>query len=335
MGHSTVGNVGVTSNEFYVPSIAPKSGLALAPLIVVLGPTGAGKSELALHIAQAVGGEIVNCDSVQVYRGLEIGSAKLSLQERRGIPHHLLDIVGPHEELTAGAYAALARATLQGVAERGNVAVVVGGTGFYLRALLAGLSPAPPRDARLRVRLSALASRRPAALHRFLRRHDPASALRIHGNDHQKLMRAIELTWLSKQPASRVQSAPRQPLHGFRVLKLGLTPARNSLREALDTRSTEIFRRGIVEETRALLASGLDPRAKSLETLGYKQAVEFITGEISLADAVRQCQIRTRQYAKRQMTWFRAEPDVEWLAGFGGDPAVQEKALGLAREFLI
>jgi tRNA dimethylallyltransferase len=325
-----VGTVGLTNQDLYAPSIAPNA----APLLVVLGPTGAGKSALALHLARALHGEIVNCDSVQIYRGLEIGSAKLPPRERRGIQHHLIDVVEPGGELTAGAYASLARVALSDLKTRGVLPIVAGGTGFYLRALLAGLSPAPPRDAQLRVRLAALTTRRPAALHRFLRRHDPASAARIHENDHQKLIRAIELTRLAGQPASRVQSSPRLALAGFRVLQIGLNPPRRLLHEALDARSEEMFRGGLVEETRALLESGIDPRAKSLQTLGYKQAIEFLHGQLPLAEALRQCQTRTRQYAKRQMTWFRADPAIHWLSGFGSDHAIQDEALATARQFV-
>lgn len=323
-----MGTVGLTNQDLYAPSIAPNP----APLLVVLGPTGAGKSALALHLAQALDGEIVNCDSVQVYSGLEIGSAKLPLRVRRGIPHHLLDIVEPGGELTAGAYASLARAALGDLKARDVLPIVAGGTGFYLRALLNGLSPAPPRDSQLRVRLAALSVRRPTALHRFLRRHDPASAARIHANDHQKLMRAIELTRLAGQPASRVQSLPRLGLTGFRVLQIGLQPPRGLLHKALDARSEEMFRGGLIEETRALLDSGVDPRAKSLQSLGYKQAIEFLNGQLPLADALRECQAKTRQYAKRQMTWFRADPVIHWLFGFGFEPAIQEEALTLARQ---
>jgi len=323
--------VGLTSQDLYAPSIAPN----MAPLLVVAGPTGAGKSALALDLAEALDGEIVNYDSVQVYRGLEIGSAKTPAGERRGIPHHLIDMVDPGGELTAGAYASLARAVLGDLKARGVLPILVGGTGFYLRALLAGLTPAPARNSDLRSRLTALAARQPAALHRFLRRYDPTSATRIHPHDHQKLVRAVELTQLTGQPASRVQSLPRQGLEGFRVLQIGLDPPRRALREALDARSANIFRDGLLDETRALLESGLDPGAKSLQTLGYKQAVAFLTGQLPLADAIRQCQIKTGQYAKRQMTWFRSDPEIRWLLGFGHDAEVQQEALRIARGFLI
>jgi tRNA dimethylallyltransferase len=292
----------------------------------VLGPTGAGKSALALGLARNFHGEIVNCDSVQVYRGLDIGSAKVQAADRHGIPHHLIDIVDPAAELTAGAYAQLARQALSAVQTRAALPVVAGGTGFYLRALLDGLSPAPGRDPDLRVRLTALKARRPAALHRFLRHCNPAAAHRIHPNDHQKLMRAIEL--------SRTQNLPREPLAGFRVFKIGLNPERRLLYDRLDQRAAAMFRLGLIEETRALLGSGISPSAKCLQTLGYKQAVDVVCGNLPLADAIRECQNKTRQYAKRQITWFRAEPDVHWLPGFGAEPAIEEKAFALVSDFL-
>jgi len=299
----------------------------LYPLIAVLGPTGAGKSDLAIHLAQALAGEVLNCDSVQVYRGLDIGSAKMSPAARLGIPHHLIDVVGPDADLTAGEYARMARGVLKELQSRCTLPVVAGGTGFYLRALLDGLSPAPGRDEELRARLAAIARRRPAALHRFLRRRDSASAARIHANDHQKLMRAIEL-------ASQGQTLPRQPLTGFRILKLALHPERPALYDRLNRRCEAMFAGGLLDETRQLLASGVPLAAKSLQSLGYKQALQVIADGLPLALALSECQTKTRQYAKRQMTWFRAERGVEWLHGFGSDPAVQAAALTRAREFL-
>lgn len=304
------------------------------PLIVVLGPTGAGKSELALVLAEAVQGEIVNCDSIQVYRGLEVGAAKIPASERRGIPHHLIDIIDAGEELTAGAYARAAREILEAVRTRRRVPIIAGGTGFYLRALLDGLSPAPTRDGTLRNRLSAIAARRPAALHRFLRVYDPATAARIHLNDRQKLIRAVELMLLAAQPVTKTHAAGRDGLRGFGVLKIGLVPPRALLSERLNQRAAAIFRNGLIEETKALLEAGVPAHAKPLQSLGYKQAVEVIFAERTRQDALRECQTKTRQYAKRQMTWFRAERDVLWLAGFGSDPMIQRQALDVMREFL-
>jgi tRNA dimethylallyltransferase len=294
------------------------------PLIAVIGPTGAGKSELAVKLAQCFDGEIVNFDSIQVYRELNIGSAKPSASERSGIPHHLMDILQVNEELTAGAFASLARGALRDISSRHRVPILAGGTGFYLRALLDGLSPAPLRDKNLR---SKLARRAPAALHRFLRRYDPATAARIHPRDTQKLIRAVEMTVLAGRPASQTQAAPRQALQGYSAIKIGLAPDRAALCARLNERAVRMFEGGLLEETASLLAKGVSPEAKPLQSLGYKQAVAHLTGDMDLADAIEQCQTKTRQYAKRQMTWFRAEKDVFWISGFGGDPGLQQQAI--------
>lgn len=294
------------------------------PLIAVVGPTGAGKSALALRLASNFAGEIVNCDSVQVHRRMDIGSAKTPAFERQGIPHHLLDVVEPEQELTAGDYARLARPVLAEIQRRKKLPVVVGGTGFYLRALLSGLSPAPKRNPELRTRLAGLAQRRPGALHRFLRHSDPEAAARIHPNDHPKLMRAIELVGQAR--------LPREALAGFRVLMIGLDPDRAALYETLNQRSASMFRNGLLEETKALLDHGVPLTAKALGTLGYRQAVAVLTLGMPLDEAVADCQLRTRQYAKRQLTWFRSEP-VRWLRGFGDEDKVQEEAAALVCAF--
>ena len=301
------------------------------PLIAVLGPTGSGKSDLAIFLAQALAGEILNCDSVQVYRGLDIGSAKTPLAARAAIPHHLIDIVDPDEDLTAGEYSRMGRQLLEDVKARKALPILAGGTGFYLRALIDGLSPAPGRDLDLRLRLSQCVRRRPAALHRFLRSRNPAHAAQIHPNDHQKLIRAIELL-------SQAQMPPRQPLTGFRILKVALNPDRPALHSRLNQRCAAMFagapENGLLGETRKLLASGVPAGAKSLQSLGYKQALQVLDAGMPLALALSECQTKTRQYAKRQMTWFRAEPGVEWLNGFGADPVIQTAALSRVRQFL-
>jgi tRNA dimethylallyltransferase len=303
-------------------------------LIAVLGPTGSGKSDLALFLAERLGGEIVNCDSIQVYRGLDIGSAKLPPEKRKGIRHHLIDVIEPDGELTAGVYSRLARQILEDIRLRERIPIVAGGTGFYLRALLDGLSPAPGRDPDLRIRLAALARRRPGALHRFLRRRDPASAARIHPNDHQKLIRAIELTALAGRPASQTQSEPHGELRGFTLLKLGLAPERAQLYRNLDERSAAMFRSGLLDETKSLLQAGISPRSKALQSLGYKQAVQVLSRELTLDAGIAECRTKTRQYAKRQMTWFRSEAGVHWLYGFGGEEYVQSEALTIAIDFI-
>ena len=305
-----------------------------SPLVAVIGPTGSGKSHLALQLARQFGGEIVNCDSIQVHRGLNIGAAKLPPAWRLSVPHHLIDIIDPCQELTAGGYARRARQAIHEITGRGNLPVVAGGTGFYLRALLEGLSPAPLRDETLRHRLQAISVRCPSALFRYLRRFDPAAARRIHPNDQQKLIRAIEMTIRAGQPASAVQSAARAPLQGYRVLKLGLAPPRAELYAALNRRSAAMFEQGLVEETSQLLRAGVPLQAKALCSLGYKQAVQVLTAGLSLENAVQELQTRTRQYAKRQMTWFRRETDVNWLAGFGHSPSVEACAAEFVRSFL-
>ncbi len=296
------------------------------PLIAVVGPTGSGKSELALRLAKEFQGEIVNCDSVQVYRRMDIGSAKTPAARRGGITHHLLDVVEPGAELTAGDYARRAGEVLDEIRARGALPVMAGGTGFYLRALLDGLSPAPTRNEELRARLSEVWRRRPAALQRFLRRRNPAAANRIHANDRQKLMRAIEL---GTGPA-----LPKEGLQGFRVLKIGLHPERGRLYEKLNERAVWMFENGLLAETRALLDAGVSPAAKALGTLGYRQAVKALALEWTMAEAVADCQVRTRQYAKRQMTWFRAQADIQWLDGFGDEAEIQRAASSRVRAFL-
>lgn len=273
----------------------------------------------------------MNFDSIQVYRELNIGSAKPTEAERDGVPHHLLDILDIGQELTAGAFADRARKLLPEISARNRFPILVGGTGFYLRALLDGLSPAPLRDQALRTELGA---RAPAVLHRFLRGCDPAAAARIHPNDGQKLIRAIEMTVLAGQPATATQAEPRQPLSGFRVIKIGLAPDREALCLRLNERTERMFTSGLLEETQALLASGVPPGAKPLQSLGYKQAVAYLSGEIALEAAIEQCRAKTRQYAKRQMTWFRAEQNVFWLSGFGGEPGIQEQAVAHVRKCL-
>ncbi len=305
------------------------------PVIIVLGPTGSGKSDLALTLAGQTGGEIVNCDSVQVYRGFDIGTAKIPLESRRGIRHHLLDILGPGEELSAGSYAQQARQVITEIHQRGGVPIVTGGTGFYLRALLDGLSPAPGRDPVLRDRLQAMESRRVGILHRVLRRHDRAAAARIHTNDTHKLIRAIEITFLSGEPVTQAQAAPRQAFAGIAALKLGLAPERQLLNSRLNERANWMFQNGLIEETKRLTESGYAYDSKPMQSVGYKQAVQVIRGQLSLACAVHECQAKTRQYAKRQVTWFRAERGVQWLNGFGSDDCVRQTAVQSAFSFLF
>ena len=300
-------------------------------LPVVLGPTGSGKSELGIRIAQELGGEIVNCDSVQIYRRFQIGTAKVPESERRGIPHHLIDLVEPGELFTAGDYARAGRTVLAEISGRGRIPVVVGGTGFYLRALLEGLSPGPPRQDALRARLQRREQKRAGSLHRILTRLDPAAAARIHRNDLNKTLRALEVRLLVGRPITKLFAEGRSPLHGFRPVKIGLSPERDLLYRKLDLRAAAMFQRGLMAEVRDLLASGVPAHAKPFESLGYQQALQAARGLITEEQAIESTQRETRRYAKRQLTWFRKEQDVYWLEGFGDEPRVIERALACVK----
>ena len=303
-------------------------------MVAVAGPTGSGKSDLALLIAEKFDGEIVNCDSLQVYRYFDIGTAKLPLAERRGIPHHLIDILDPDQLFTAGEYARLARATIAEISARGRLPILAGGTGFYLRALLEGLFEGPVRDQPLRDRLSAREARRPASLHRLLRRFDSTAAGKIHANDIPKVTRALEICLLTRQPVSQLFQQGRDALSGYRTLKLGLLPDRETLNPRLDARCAWMFEHGLVEEVRRILALGFSPACKPFESHGYKQAIQLIQGEIGPRDAVFYAQRNTRHYAKRQITWFRRERELQWLKGFGDAPHIRQAALARVANFL-
>jgi tRNA dimethylallyltransferase len=313
-------------------------------VVVVLGPTASGKTALALAIARRFGGEIVNCDSVAMYREFDIGTAKPSPAERAEIPHHLLDCVDPLADVSAGEYARQARRVLGQIVlresgPRRRLPVVSGGTGLYLRALLEGLFPGPQRSEELRHRLRGRAEKNgPEYLHRILRRLDSSAADRIHANDVPKLIRAIEVCLASRQ--SSPQSSPRtsrrnmtelwqqgrEPLHGFRILRLGLNPERELLYARINQRAANMFDEGLITETEKLLAK-YGTQARPFASLGYTQAVQFLRGELDRASALSAAQQAHRNYAKRQITWFRREPDVHWLAGFGDDPAVQAEGI--------
>lgn len=294
---------------------------AREPLLVVLvGPTASGKTALSLQLAEALGGEIVSCDSVAVYRDMEIGTAKPSREERCRVPHHLLDVVPPSVEYSAGDYGRAARAAVAEIASRSRIPIVTGGTGLYLRALLDGLSEAPQRDEALRDRLRGLVERRGSgALHRVLRRLDRAAADRIHRNDAPKLIRAIEVSMLAGKPISAAwQAAEPEPLQGFRVVQLGLQPDRAELYQRIDTRCEQMFCDGLVEETRALVAR-YGNGCRALHALGYAEAQAVLRGEMTEAHAVGKTQQGHRNYSKRQGTWFRRDTRIHWIAGFGAD----------------
>ncbi len=303
-------------------------------LIAVAGPTGSGKSGLALRLAGRFGGEILNCDSVQIYRFFDIGTAKLPPEDRRGIPHRLIDIADPGDVFTAGDFARIARPVLREIAGRGRLPIVAGGTGLYLRALIEGLAPGPRRDESLRAGLRASESARSGCVHRLLRRIDPETAARIHPNDLPKVIRALEICLSAESTATEVFAAGRDALQGFRVLKIGLFPDRARLYRRLESRMEAMFAGGLIEETASILARGHAPECKPFESIGYKQARQALTGELSPKDALFYATRETRRYAKRQMTWFRQEPGLEIVSGFGDDPAVAAKVEARVEAFL-
>ncbi|HVP47322.1 MAG TPA: tRNA (adenosine(37)-N6)-dimethylallyltransferase MiaA [Bryobacteraceae bacterium] len=303
-------------------------------VIAILGPTGSGKSELALCVAGSFAGEVVNCDSLQIYRYFDIGTAKLPSEARQGIPHHLIDILDPDQVFTAGEYARLGRRVLDEISMRERLPVLAGGTGFYLRALIDGLFPGPQRDQAVRDRLAARERRREGSLHRILRRFDPDAASRIHPRDLPKLIRALEVCLITRRPVTELFQQGRDALGGYGTLKIGLAPPRDLLYEKLDRRTRQMFEMGLVDEVRGILSRGFAASVKPFESHGYRQAIQFLNGELKLEEAIFYAQRNTRRYAKRQMTWFRQEPGIFWFSGFGDDTQLQQAVLERVREFL-
>lgn len=289
------------------------------PLVTVVGPTGSGKSALALDLAEQFSGEIVNCDSLQLYRGFDIGTAKIPPSKRRGVPHHLFDVLEPQMGYSAGEYARQARSVIAEITARDRLPVIVGGTGFYLRALLAGLPALPGSDEELRSRLLGKEQSRPGSLHRLLARLEPAAAARIHPRDVQKVIRALEVRLLTGHSLPAPDRA--EPLKGYVNVKIGLNPDRATLHQRLDARVIAMFNGGLLEEVRQLLAQGLTGAEKPFESLGYKQSLRHLRGDLTLEQAIASTQLETRQYAKRQLTWFRRDPEIFWIAGFGHSPS--------------
>jgi len=318
-----------------VDAVHPETAQPEPLLVVVLGPTASGKTALSLALAERFSGEIVNCDSVAMYREFEIGTAKPNTAERARAPHHLLDFVDPGGFVTAGEYSRLARHVLAEISARHHLPIVVGGTGLYLRALLEGLFPGPQRSEELRERLrEQAASRAPDYLHRILFRLDRIAAAKIHANDTPKLIRAIEVCLASRRKMSELwQQHEPEPLRGFRILRIGLDPDRDALYGRINLRAQRMFESGLIEETKSLMEKyGAD--ARPLTSLGYKQALQLLHGELTREQALAAAQQAHRNYAKRQMTWFRREPDVQWVKGFGDDVMVQQRAVALVESGL-
>jgi tRNA dimethylallyltransferase len=295
------------------------------PIVAVVGPTASGKSDLGIALALRLGGEIINCDSVQVYKEIEIATAKVPLVERRGVPHHLIDFVPPERTYTAADWARDALNKIDEIEARGRTALLVGGTGFYLRALREPFFEAPPTDADLRQRLVRLRERRgPEHLHKLLRRLDPERASRLAPRDWSRVQRALELRLQTGEKLSaRLSQRPAPPTQAARLRVFVLDPPRAELYRRIDLRAEAHFRAGLVEEVQALLKRGVRADGSALGAHGYRRVVEHLRGERTLESAIAQTQLDVRHYAKRQLTWFRREPGVEWVEGFGENPSVQ------------
>ena len=295
-------------------------------LVVIVGPTGSGKTALSLALAQRFNGEIINCDSVAMYREFEIGTAKPTAAEQQLVPHYLLDFVEPTSYITAGEYARQGREILNELKRRGRLPIVAGGTGLYLRALLDGLFPGPQRLKDLRQRLLKIAQERGVKyLHTVLRKLDPAAAEKIHANDVPKAVRAIEVCIASRRPMTELWKQGQARLVGFRILRIGLSPERQALYERINLRAQRMFDDGLASETECLLKKFGD-FAPPLASLGYQQALQLLRGEINREGAIKAAQQAHRNYAKRQMTWFRREREVKWLAGFGDQSEIIARA---------
>lgn len=296
-----------------------------SPIFAIVGPTASGKSALGIALAQRFNGEIINCDSVQVYREIQIATAKVPVAERGGIPHHLIDVVSPGRNYTAGDWARDAISKIDEIDARGTLPMIVGGSGFYLRALREPFFSSPPTDVVLRGRLTQLRERRGALhLYRMLQRMDPASALQLYPRDWPRVQRALEVRFQT----GRALSAQRHEMpgphpHAARVRVFALSPPRPELYRRINARADAHFEAGLVEEVRQLLAAGVSPSSNALGAHGYRRVVEHLRGERDLSSAIEQTRLDVRHYAKRQLSWFRREPGVEWVSGFGEDSEVQ------------
>ena len=304
----------------------------LPPLVVVLGPTASGKSGLGLRLARELGGEILACDSTQVYRRFDIGTAKVPLARREGVPHHLIDLVDPNDVFTAGDYRRRALDVLADLRARNKVPILTAGTGLYLRALLEGLADAPARSEDLRARLRAKAKRHgPLHLHRLLRRLDAATAARIAPRDTQKIIRAVEMRLLAGKAVGEIHGAGRAPLTGYAVAKIGLAPPRDQLYARINSRVEAMLAAGWLGEIRSLVAARIPAGAKPFQFIGYSELRAHLEGRLTLDAAIAQIQQATRNFAKRQLTWFRKEPAVNWLPSFGDSPAALSSSLEVVK----
>ena len=292
-----------------IPDFHPSSSILHPRCVLLAGPTAVGKSEIALHLAEQAGGEIISADSMQVYRGLEIGTAKPSPADRARVPHHLIDLLDLTEAFDAAQFARLAHRAVEEIRSRGRVPILCGGTGLYFRAFLEGLGEAPPADLELRAELESTPLDQLLA---ELRERDPATFENIDQKNPRRIIRAVEVIRLTGKPFSEVRS--QQSATSSQNSKFFcLTRATDDLRRRIDARVDAMFARGLVEETRKLLKQGLGQNQTAMQAIGYRQVVEHLRGERSLPETIELVKIRTRQFAKRQLTWFRAQKHVEWI----------------------
>jgi tRNA dimethylallyltransferase len=300
-------------------------------IIAIVGPTASGKSDLGIEVALRLNGEIINCDSVQVYQGIQIATAKVPLAERRGVPHHLIDFVPPSQTFTAVDWARVAIESIREIEARGHTAILVGGTGFYLRAVRAPFFPSPSTDEELRQRLSEIRERRgPEHLHKILRRFDEVEARKLFPADWPRVQRAIEFYLQTGERISDQRPLrPEPPELAKRIRVVALNPPREELYARINARTEQHFADGLVDEVRELLAGGVPAHSSALGAHGYRRVVEYLRNERDLTSAVEQTKLDVRHYAKRQLTWFRRELGVEWVDGFGDDPVVQRSVLKL------
>ena len=310
------------------------AGGPVRPLLVIVGPTAVGKTDLAIAAALRLDAEIISADAMQVYRGLDIGTDKPSAERRRGVPHHLIDVAEPHESFSASRYRELAHQALEAIAARGRVAIVCGGTGLYIRAFVDDLLPAPGGyDPAIRARLEAMARREgPLAMHARLARVDPEAAARIHPHNLRRVIRALEAYEATGQPMSRLQRQARLLARPLPAVWVGLERPRPELYERINRRVDDQVRRGLVEETRRLLARGIGPGHTAMQALGYKEMADYLAGRVSFARAVDNLKRATRHYARRQLIWFRPDRRIRWfdLSAF---PDLDEAAAAVAEHY--
>lgn len=311
-----------------------RQGACARSILAIAGPTASGKSELGIQTALAIGGEIINCDSVQVYQDIQIATAKVPISERRNIPHHLIDFVPPSINFTAADWARAALDIIQQIESRNRIPILVGGTGFYLRALRQPFFPSPPTDEDLRARLSNIRQRGgPEHLHRILQRFDPQEAANLFPRDWPRVQRAIEFYLQTGEQISSQRPLREQPPEfADRIRIFALNPPRDELYARINARTELHFANGLVDEVHRLLKAGVPPNANALGAHGYRRVVEYLRGERDLESAIEQTKLDVRHYAKRQLTWFRREPGVEWLDGFGDDPAMQSMLMARLSE---